>query len=174
LAKDQVRISIVYISIDKTVSPIRKAEKKDLNALKGVIETSGLFPADLLEGMMEDYFNNSSTEDLWLTKEVDGIPVIVSYVAPEKLTDGTYNLYLIAVHKQHQGLGMGAEMMAYVEDYLQSKGKRILLVETSGLPEFERTRRFYDRCQYQRMAFIRDFYKEGEDKIIFWKKLNAI
>lgn len=156
-----------------TVSTIRSAEKKDLPALQEVIETSGLFPPEFLEGMMQDYFTNPATEDIWLTKEVNGTPVIVAYFAPEKLTDGTYNLYLIAVHKKYQGQGIGAEMMSYVESYLQSSGKRILIVETSGLPAFERTRAFYDQCHYKRVAVIPDFYNNGEDKIIFWKKLNA-
>lgn len=155
-----------------TVSPIRRVVKKDLDALKTVIHTSGLLPAKLLEDMMNDYFANPSTEDIWLTKEISGVPIMIAYCAPERLTDGTYNLYLIAVHKDYQGNGEGAEMMSYIEESLRSKGNRILIVETSGLPEFERTRKFYDQCNYERAAVIRDFYKEGEDKIIFWKKVN--
>lgn len=63
--------------------------------------------------------------------------------------------------------------MVYIENILRLKGSRILMVETSGLPEFDRTRKFYDPCNDERIAVIRDFYKEGEDKIIFWKKLKA-
>ena len=153
-------------------SSIRKAQPNDLVALRDVVETSGLFPAELLEDMMADYFSNPSSEDIWLTSEIEGKPVIVAYAAPERLTEGTYNLYLIAVHKAFQGRGVGAEMMAYIEEHLRQKGARILLVETSGLSEFERTRRFYDQCRYRRMAVIPEFYKKGEDKIIFWKNLN--
>lgn len=151
---------------------IRPINKSDLPDLKSVIETSGLFPADLLDGMVADYFSNSETEDIWLTKLDDNKPVAIAYCAPERLTDGTYNLYLIAVHKDFQGKGIGGQIMGYVERLLQSKGKRILFVETSGLPEFELTRKFYDKCGYNREAVIRDFYRDGEDKIVFWKKLN--
>lgn len=87
------------------------------------------------------------------------------------MTDGTYNLYLIAVHKDFQGKGIGSEMMNYIENLLKSRSVRVLLVETSGLPEFERTRKFYDKCSYNKEAVIRDFYSEGEDKVVFWKKL---
>lgn len=151
---------------------IQAVEKSDLEDLKTVIDTSGLFPSDLLEGMMNNYFENSETEELWLTKRINGKCVAVSYCAPERLTEGTYNLYLIAVHKDFQGSGIGSELMSYVENLLRSKGKRILLVETSGLPEYELTRKFYDNCNYHREAVIRDFYREGEDKIVFWKKLS--
>lgn len=156
-----------------TVSTIRKATTNDLDALKEVIETSGLFPPEYLDGMMENYLSGTSPEEVWLTKEVEGRPVAIAYFAPEKLTDGTYNLYLIAVHARLRGQGIGAEMMDYIEEHLRSNGKRVLIVETSGLPSFERTRKFYDQCRYKRMAVIEDFYNEGEDKVVFWKKLNA-
>ena len=151
---------------------IRAIKKGDLDDLKIVIETSELFPPDLLDDMVSDFFANPTTHDIWLTSVVNDRPIAIAYCAPERLTDGTYNLYLIAVHKDLQGTGIGGQLMRYVEHLLQSKGKRILLVETSGLPEFELTRKFYDKCGYTREAVIRDFYRNGEDKVVFWKKLN--
>jgi GNAT superfamily N-acetyltransferase len=152
---------------------IRKVVPEDIDALKEVIDTSGLFPSALLEEMMRDYFTNPSTKDIWLTGELNNRPMVILYCAPERLTEGTYNLYLIAVHKNHQGTGIGARMMNYLEALLKANGERILLVETSGLPEFERTRKFYHKCGYNREAVIRDFYREGEDKVVFWKKLTG-
>ena len=154
------------------MSQIRTVLQSDLDALKAVIDTNGLFPSSLLENMMIDFFSNPSTEDIWLTKEINTIPIAVAYCAPERMTNGTYNLYLIAVHKEYQGKGIGGEIMDYVEKILVANGKRLLLVETSGLPEFELTRKFYDKCNYKRQALIRDFYNEGEDKVVFWKKLT--
>ncbi|KAB2916535.1 MAG: GNAT family N-acetyltransferase [Bacteroidetes bacterium] len=151
---------------------IRAINKSDLDDLKNVIATSGLFPPDLLEGMVSDYFSNPETQDIWLTQLYNNKPIAVAYCAPERLTVGTYNLYLIAVHKDFQGKGIGRKLMSYVEHLLNSHGNRILLVETSGLPEFELTRKFYDICGYKREAVIRDFYLDGEDKVVFWKRLN--
>ena len=121
--------------------------------------------------MMSDFFINPETQDIWLTKLINEKPIAIAYCAPERLTDGTYNLYLIAVHEDLRGKGIGGELMNYIEALLQSRGNRVLLVETSGLPEFELTRKFYDNCGYIREAVIRDFYNEGEDKVVFWKKL---
>ncbi len=151
---------------------IRAVNKSDLDELKNVIETTGLFPGELLDGMVADYFTNSETEEIWLARFHNNKPIAVAYCAPERLTDGTYNLYLIAVHKDFQAQGIGGQIMIYLENLLQSKGKRILLVETSGLPEFELTRKFYEKCGYIREAVIRDFYQDREDKVVFWKKLN--
>lgn len=150
---------------------VRNIAKRDIPHLKNVIDSTGLFSSELLDDMIADYFNNSNSSDIWLTLELEGAPVVIAYCAPERLTSGTYNLYLIAVSKDHQGKGLGASMMQYIEQLLKEQGNRVLLVETSGLPEFELTRRFYDKSNYQREAVIREFYQQGEDKIIFWKKL---
>ncbi|MBW0160678.1 MAG: GNAT family N-acetyltransferase [Sediminibacterium sp.] len=151
---------------------IRNIEKKDIPQLKIVIDSTGLFPSELLDDMIADYLTNPNSSDIWLTLELDGTPVVIAYCAPERLTSGTYNVYLIAVLKEHQGKGLGASMMQHIEQLLKEQGHRILLVETSGLPEFELTRRFYDKSNYQREAVIREFYQKGEDKIVFWKKLQ--
>ena len=151
---------------------IRKVTKQDVPALKALIDSAELFPSELLDEMTGDYFNNPSSQSIWLTKEVDNQPVAVVYCAPEYLTEGTYNLYLIAVHAQYQGQGIGGEMIQYLENLLRDQGQRILLVETSGNAEFELTRKFYHQQNYTQEAIIREFYQKGEDKVIFWKKLN--
>jgi ribosomal protein S18 acetylase RimI-like enzyme len=60
-----------------------------------------------------------------------------------------------------------------VEDALQVSGQRVLLVETSGLPEFALTRKFYARCGYEEEARVRDYYAAGNDMVVFRKVLNA-
>ena len=151
---------------------MRPIEKRDLPTLKEVIESNELFPSELLDGMIEPYFAAADSTDIWLTLEVDQRPVLVAYCAPERMTLGTYNLYLIAVHKDHQGQGLGARAMAYIEEMLRQLGNRILIVETSGLPDFELTRRFYQKIGYTQEAVIREFYQAGEDKVVFLKKLT--
>ena len=122
--------------------------------------------------MLFEYFNNEASSDLWLTYEQE-IPVSIAYVAPEKMTEGTWNIYLIAVHPDFQSQGIGTVMIEKIEKLLTEKGERILLVETSGLDSFAKTRSFYDQCAFQQEAKIRDFYQAGEDKIVFRKSLIA-
>ncbi len=154
------------------ITQIRKIQTKDIPHLKKVLDSSGLFPSDLLDDMISDFLNNEASTDIWLTTIKEGIPVSIAYCAPERMTEGTYNLYAIAVDKTQQGNGIGAEMMGYLEGMLKKQGHRILLVETSGLAEYELTRKFYHKCNYHQEAIIRDFYQEGEDKVVFWKKLT--
>ena len=151
---------------------IRKVVDADLNSLKDVVDSSGLFPSEYLEDMISDYLNNPDSEDIWFTFIDKNLPVGVGYCAPEKFTEGTYNLYAIGVKKELQGQGIGRQMMKFIEDHLKETKKRILIVETSSGDDFKLTREFYKKIDYEEIATIKDFWKEGDDKIIFWKKLN--
>ena len=157
--------------IDRTPQ-VRPVRRDDLPALKRVIDANQLFPSELLDDMIAPYLGGGDTGEFWLTAEGDG-PVAVGYCAPERMTDGTWNMLLIAVDPARHGEGIGAAMMANVEQRLVEQGQRVLLVETSGLPEFERTRGFYRFIGYDEEARIRDYYQSGEDKVVFRKALMA-
>jgi ribosomal protein S18 acetylase RimI-like enzyme len=80
---------------------------------------------------------------------------------------------MIAIAPEFQGKGYGMLLMQQVESTLTTSGQRVLLVETSSLPKYDRTQAFDLKCEYEREARIRDFYTTGEDKIIFRKVLNV-
>ena len=154
------------------MNEIRMVEKKDLPDLKKVLNTIDLFPAEMLDDMISGYLNNPETKDIWFTELEGGKPISIGYCAPEQLTDGTYNLYAIGVRNDIQSKGTGSRMMAFIENHLKVLGQRILIVETSGSDDFKPTRKFYEKLGYNKEAVIRDFWQEGEDKVIYWKKLT--
>lgn len=99
------------------------------------------------------------------------VPLALGYCIPEKLTDGTYNLLALAVDSSLQGSGIGSQMMRYLEQKLQKNGGRILIIDTSGDKDYRGTRQFYERLGYENVAVIKDFWKEGDDKITYYKRL---
>jgi ribosomal protein S18 acetylase RimI-like enzyme len=129
-----------------------------------------MFPSEMLEGMTADYFAGESDTQRWIIAEA-GAVAGVAYTVPEPLTDGTWNTLLICVDPAAHGQGTGRALMRHIEDELRGEGARVLLVETSGTPDFERTRGFYDMLGYDREARIRDYYAVGDDKVIFRKAL---
>ncbi|MBU8539871.1 GNAT family N-acetyltransferase [Falsiroseomonas tokyonensis] len=147
---------------------IRPLAASDLAPLRAVIDATGLFPGDLLDEMAAPHLRSEGPPELWLTTaEVTAI----AYAAAERMTEGTWNLLLIAVHPDRQRQGTGAGLVSAVEARLREAGARLLLVETSGLDEFEPTRAFYRALGFMEEGRIRDYYKAGEDKIIFAKPL---
>ena len=154
---------------------IRAAKLDDLAALVAVEAAVGLLAPGDPDGigrLLIDYCNGDLCKDhCVVTGLADGKPVGVAYYAPERVTDGTWNTYLIAVHPHVQRQGHGTTLMRHIEKTLRAGGGRLLLVETSSLPRFESARAFYRRCGFEHEARVRDFYSAGEDKIIFRKLL---
>lgn len=154
------------------MSPIRSVTKNDLPALKAIVDDSGLFSSVLLESIIRDYFTNPNTTDVWLTKEAEGVPAVLAFYAPEKYINETYIRNLLAVRQQFRGNGLAGEMMDHIENGLRLKAARLLVLETTSLPEFEPARGFYERRNFQRVGLVPHFYNEREDKILFWKRLR--
>lgn len=148
---------------------IRPLVRGDLERVAFLVEANAMFPPDMLDGITAAYFGGEPSQR-WIVAEGNGVEGVAYYV-PEPLTDGTWNVLMICVDPAVHGGGMGSALMRHIEYKLSEQGVRVLLVETSGTPGFERTRRFYDMLGYEREACIRDYYMQGDDKIIFRKAL---
>ncbi len=149
---------------------IRPTQANDFDALIDIATASGLFEPDQTE-MLAGMLRSPSENDVWFTDEDANGPVGVAYLAPEKMTNGTWNLLFIAVHPNHQRQGRGKTILKHVQDWLRLKGERILLVETAGLDDFDYVRTFYASDGFETEARVRDFYDSGVDKVIFRKSL---
>lgn len=151
-------------------SKIRSSKPEDLGAIKALIDATALFPSEYLDDMFSGDSDPGDEQEFWLTYDDNG-PQAVTYCAPEQMTNGTWNLLLIAVHPDYQSGGIGRQLMSHVEAILKKMGVRVLIVETSGTDDFERTRSFYEQIGYDNEGRIRDYYDAGDDKIIFRKAL---
>lgn len=92
-------------------------------------------------------------------------------IGPTPLTDGTFDLYWIAVDPSAQGHGYGQELTRLAEHEARARGGRLLLIETASHDTYAPTVRFYERAGYELVSRIADFYKTGDDKLTFAKRL---
>ncbi len=150
---------------------IRDTYREDMPGLTQVLEETGLFPSDMLPELVGTYLAGDDSNDIWLTCELDGSPVGLCYAVQEQLAEGTWNMLAIGVTPGQQGRGSGAALVAELETRLKTRGQRILIADTSGTAEFDRTREFYRKNGYTEEARIRDFWGAGDDKVTFWKSL---
>jgi ribosomal protein S18 acetylase RimI-like enzyme len=91
---------------------------------------------------------------------------------PTPATEGTFDLYWLAVDAAAQGKGIGTTLVREVERELRDRGARMLLVETSSRPDYSNTRAFYARCGYREAARIKDFYAPADDRIMLTTRLT--
>ena len=86
-------------------------------------------------------------------------------------TIGTFDIYWLAVDPEIQNRGVGSFLMEYATELIRKRNGRLIVVETSGHARYISTRHFYERIGYFEAANLKDFYAEGDDKIIYLKYL---
>jgi ribosomal protein S18 acetylase RimI-like enzyme len=153
---------------------IRPTVPGDTGALLPLAEETGVFkPIELvaLREVLDDY-HAENDEHSCVTYEREGQILGFAYFAPTAMTDRTWHLYWIAVSKRTQARGIGGELLRYVEDTIRQKHGRQLLIETSSLPHYELTRRFYLKHGYEKAGVQPDYYADGDDMVIFRKRFE--
>ncbi len=152
---------------------IRETIQTDSEALLAIVKESGQFDENGLSHVEETLSNylTGESDDLWFTSD-DGEPVGVAYCAPEPVTDGTWNLLMLWTRSDRNGQGHGSALVSHVEQVLTERDARLLIVETSGLPDFKSARAFYSKCGFTQEARIKNFFAAGDDKIVYTKSLR--
>lgn len=149
---------------------IRDLDRSDLPSIRSIVDGTGLFPPEMLGPMAEPFLAKREPHH-WLVACLDERVAGFAYTEPERMTDGTFNLLAIAVDPAFQRRGIGRALVKGLMDRLRAQGGRVLIVETSALDGYAGTRSFYARQHFAEEGRIRDFYADGEDKILFWKHL---
>jgi ribosomal protein S18 acetylase RimI-like enzyme len=92
---------------------------------------------------------------------------------PTPATEGTYDLYWLAVDPVLHGRGVGRALVRAVEAQLVARDARLLIVETSSRASYASTREFYARSGYTEAARVRDFYAPADDRILLTTRLTT-
>jgi ribosomal protein S18 acetylase RimI-like enzyme len=66
---------------------------------------------------------------------------------------------------------VGKRLMKFTEEETVRRGGRLLLIETSSQETYGGTIQFYERTGYDLVGKIPEYYKPGDDKLIFAKQL---
>ncbi len=122
-----------------------------------------------LQEVLDDFHAGQSPQHRAIVYERPGRNLGFAYYAPAAMTDRTWYLWWIVVDQQTQARGIGTTLLHHVEDDVRQSGGRLLLIETSSLPHYDLTRRFYLKHGYARAAILADYYADGDDMVIFRK-----
>jgi GNAT superfamily N-acetyltransferase len=100
---------------------------------------------------------------------------VVGYycVGPTPATEGTFDLYWIAVDAAAHGRGFGGALDAHAAELIRSMGGRLIIAETSSQPRYEKTRQFYLHHGYQEVARIAGYYRPDDDLVVYGKHLYS-
>ena len=88
------------------------------------------------------------------------------------MTQGTFDLYWIAVDPALHGFGVGRALMEGTEEAIRAEGGRLMLIETASKPSYDNTRAFYVAWGCREVARIPGFYAVGDDKVVYARQLT--
>lgn len=153
---------------------IRPLRPTDVDRLRTILVSTAVFSDEeiivALE-LMESYLSRPDQEDYDIRVAETEEGIVAGYVCfgPTPLTRGTFDLYWIAVDPAAHQKGIGSSLQSIVETEVEKRGGRLIVAQTSSLPRYEKARNFYYRHRYDMVACIKDYYKEGDDLVMFGK-----
>ncbi|HEY2148061.1 MAG TPA: GNAT family N-acetyltransferase [Pirellulales bacterium] len=154
---------------------IRPTAPADSPTLIELARETGVFkPHEMtaLREVLDDYHaTNHALGHRSVTFEQAGQILGFAYYAPAAMTDRSWYLYWIAVTKLTQARGIGGKLLKHVEDDIRASKGRIMFIETSSLPHYDLTRKFYVKHHYEQAAVLADFYADGDDLVVYRKRL---
>jgi GNAT superfamily N-acetyltransferase len=159
------------------ISKLRQLNSNDRHGLESMLAGILSFDTDdqsvALE-LVDIALNDPEQIDYLFLLAVDGSDQPIGYACygPTPLTDGTYDLYWIAVSSDLSGKGIGTSLLQAVEEDIKSRNGRMLIIETSSSDGYEKTRQFYLKNAYPLVETIKDFYRSGEDRVTFIKRFS--
>lgn len=126
------------------------------------------------EELIDRYLNVPEQKDYQVVVIKDDHHQVVGYLCygPTYLTEGVFDIYWTTVAPEHQGRGYGKAMFKWLEKKIEAEQGRMIIIETSSQPKYQPTRQFYLRSYCQEVARIPDFYKPGDDRVIYVKRLH--
>ena len=154
---------------------IRQARPEDRASVLGLLKRTGFFRPGELKIAAEVYdaaiaAGPGGDYQSFVARDVQSTVGGVCY-GPTPCTEGTFDIYWLGVDPDSQRNGVGTSLVQFALSAIKNRGGRLVVVETSGSPRYEPSRRFYEKIGFQKAAQIADFYAADDDKVIYTKRL---
>jgi ribosomal protein S18 acetylase RimI-like enzyme len=152
---------------------VRPPAASDRPAIHEALASCEAFTAEEIRVALEMFDSGLAGDYGLLAIETGGAVRGYACFGKASLTERSWYLYWICVHPGAQGTGLGRALARRVEDAVRLQGGERLVLETSGRPAYDRSRRFYERAGFTLQGRIPDFYRPGDDCVIYCKTLGA-
>jgi ribosomal protein S18 acetylase RimI-like enzyme len=154
---------------------IRQLILKDRAKLHSMLIETRVFTSEEIEVAMEVIdivLKDQTQKDYHIYCMVDdqGQPIGYICYGPAPMTQGTFDLYWIVVDPDFQGQRIGYQLLGFLEKVLRGMNGRMVLADTSSIPEYEKAQKFYLQNGFQEVARVPDYYWPGNDRVTFCKR----
>ncbi len=145
----------------------------DIGPLLNIVRATGHFDeaeVAIARELMESHLSQGAEASGYFFEVAEhpaGSPLGYACHGPIPGTTGSHDLYWIVVSPEAQGRGIGKRLLEAVLSCLEAVAARKLYAETSARSLYRPTHLFYRRCGFRKVARLPDFYRPGDDQLIF-------
>jgi len=151
---------------------IRPTKREDRDHIINILRRTSNFTDEEIKvavELLDSYFANSLDSGYWTyTAELDKVVGYICY-GPTPMTSGTFDIYWIAVDPIVQGKHIGTKLLSFAEEDIVRHNGRLITIYTSSQERYGNTKAFYSRRGYREGCRVRDYYKPGDDLVIYVK-----
>ncbi len=156
---------------------IRGLQPEDRAGLLALLQRIDAFDSEdvaIAMELIDDRLARGAASDYeFLIAEEAGELAGYACFGPIPLTAGRFDLYWIVVSPARRRRGAGAALLRAVERRVREQGGARVYVDTSSAPAYAAARAFYEAQGYRVAARLADFYRDGEDKVVYVRRLDA-
>lgn len=149
---------------------------KDRVPIEKILRESGAFrDPEILVGLelVDETLNpRPDTDYQWFLADQDEKLLGFACFGPVPMTEGTFDLYWIAVDLTARGSGVAKMLDDAVAAKAREQNGRWVLAETSSTEPYAAARKFYARQGYTLVERIPDFYCNGDARWTFGKRID--
>jgi|SRR5690606_28433901 len=154
---------------------IRSLRADDRPRLEAALRSDGTFTEEEVSVALELIDLSLETEERDYSVRVADLEAFeaAGYICFGRtpMTESTYDLYWVVTHAGARGHGVAGALIGAMEEELRARGGAAVRVETSQKESHGAARRLYDRLGYPEAARFPDFYRPGDDLIVYYKRL---
>ncbi len=175
---DPLQVAKSFLAWDAKSGPVlrREVRHSDIDDVRRIVTSTDMFrPAEIdvaAELVQARLSRGEESGYEFVFIEVEGSTVGYVCFGRNTLTVSSWDLYWIAVENDHRGRGLGWWLLRAVEGYVESNSGTRIYIETSHRPDYEPTRKFYEKHGYVLQAMLPDYYAPGDGRAIFVKSLS--
>jgi len=155
------------------IGPLSPSDRRGLEAALRSDDTFTANEIAVALELIDDAIDNDKS-DYWVRVARDDADAeIAGYICfgPTPMTKSTYDLYWIVSHTNHRGKGVAGTLIRAMETELKGLSATAIRVETSQTEGYGAARTLYAKYDYPETARFKDFYRPGDDLIVYYKRL---
>jgi ribosomal protein S18 acetylase RimI-like enzyme len=156
------------------LQPLISDDKERISKLLGQGNVFNRGEIQVALEVIDAALNEAGKKDYQVFCAFDNDRNILGFICfgPIPMTDRCYDLYWIKVDEASSRKGVGGRLLEFMEALIAREGARRIYVETSSTAAYQAARSFYEKYGYRLVCSLKDFYREGDHKMIFMKEVR--